>query len=118
MRLIDYVQIQILMLLNDSEMITVNEDILKQLLTNENNIVEKPKAFLEETFETVIKKYFNPYFLDLYIVLDKPIVILSPTKHSSHYFSAKFDQVVLTNRQHKSFRRFNHVRYDFKSSIY
>ena len=107
MRLIDYIQIQILLLLSDSEMLTVNEDILQQLLVNDHKVVEKPKAFLENTFEAVLKKYLNPYFLDLHIVLDKPIIVLSPTKSFSQYFLVNFDELLLTNRQYKSDGRFN-----------
>jgi hypothetical protein len=46
MRLIDYFFIQIVLLLNHSEVITVNEDILKQIVSNSALKNEKPKNFL------------------------------------------------------------------------
>lgn len=64
MRLIDYFQIQILLLLNHSEVITINEDILKQIKDGVDLKGGKPKNFLEGEFELVVKSLLHPFFLD------------------------------------------------------
>ena len=46
MRIIDYFMVQIVLLLNHSEVLTVNENILNQLLAQKDAVVERPKNFL------------------------------------------------------------------------
>ena len=38
------------------------------------------KYFIEEEFEEVVKRIFQPFFMDYQVILNRPEMILSPTK--------------------------------------
>ena len=69
------------------------------------------KYFIEEEFEEVVKRIFQPFFMDYQVILDRPEIILSPTKEYPHYFIAQSDRVEVTNKQVNHNKRFERTEY-------
>lgn len=57
-------------------------------------------------YEEVIRKIVNPYFMDMHFVLKNPSIFIRPEKQSNVYHRVDFNQIVFTNRNIKSSRRF------------
>jgi hypothetical protein len=111
-------QIQIMLLLTHSEVITANEGIVQQLIAGSSERKERPINFLEGELEEVVKRLFSPFFMDYQIVFEQPELILQAVKHDQHYFIADMEQITVQNQQLRVSRRFDRVKYEFADKMY
>jgi hypothetical protein len=101
MRLVDYFLVQVVLLLNNPDMITANEDVVQQLVSNSPASLAKVKYFIEEKFEDVVRRFMQPFFMTYRIQFDQPEVVLAPTKEHPHSFLVKAERVVVSTQQLK-----------------
>lgn len=103
-RLIDYILIQIILLLNQPEMLVANENLLEQLkkseVVSEQQAREQSQSIVKvlySQFEEVIKKIVDPYFMDMYFELRRPSILLKSQKSSGIFHRAEFRDIVFSN---------------------
>lgn len=104
-RLIDYILIQIILLLNQPEMLTVNENLMEQL-KKEAKVEEKPVKILFSQYEEVIRRLVEPFFMDMYFQLNNPTLVLKAEKSSHIYYKTTMQKLVFFNRTLKKSSRF------------
>ena len=63
-RLVDYILIQVILLLTQPEMMTVNEDLMQQL-RREEQVQDKPVRIVLSQYEEIIKRLIHPFFMDM-----------------------------------------------------
>lgn len=79
-RFIDYLLIQIILLLNQPEMLVANENLLEQLKKSNDSDAKKQEKdvikILFSEYDEIIRKIIDPYFMDMYFEVKEPSVII------------------------------------------
>jgi len=104
-RIIDYLLIQVILLINQPEMLTVNENLMEQL-KQQRNVEEKPIKVLFSQYKEVIKKLVHPSFMDMYFKLEQPTLIIKSEKKSHIYYKLTMSELTVFNRNVKRNKRF------------
>ena len=75
LRMIDYVLIQVILLINEPDMLTANENLMEQL-RDSVKVEEKPIRVLFSQYAELIRKLVHPTFMDMYFKLHEPTIVL------------------------------------------
>lgn len=104
-RIIDYLLIQVILLINQPEMLTVNENLMEQL-KQQRSVEEKPIKVLFSQYKEVIKKLVHPSFMDMYFKLEQPTLIVKSEKKSRIYYKLTMNELKVFNKTWKRSKRF------------
>ncbi|CAD8061213.1 unnamed protein product [Paramecium primaurelia] len=97
MRQIDYIINQIVALIKEPDALTMNTEYIEQ--KRKNNTRLKAKRVWGD-IEQIQSKYICPTFIDLRIVINKPLAIIKGWPHFSEYFQLDCEVVEVYNKQY------------------
>jgi vacuolar protein sorting-associated protein 13A/C len=118
-RMVDYLLIQIILLLTQPEMLTVNENLMEQLKKSENVEGEKPVKILFSQYEEIIKRLIHPFFMDMWFKLNDLNLILKAEKTSHIYYKVTMKELIFYNSTKRNAVRFDEEsRRELKDFIY
>lgn len=102
MRLIDFTMTQVLALINQPELLTLNQNY-KSLHMQDKSA--KPKRVFGE-LQQQFYKFMNPTFMDIQVNAKNLHVLLKPWPHNQEYFQLEIDSATVRNTQYKTRDRF------------
>ncbi|CAD8067129.1 unnamed protein product [Paramecium primaurelia] len=97
MRQIDYIINQIVTLIREPEALTMNTEYIEQKRKKNTNL--KVKRVWGD-IDLIQSKFICPTFIDLRIVLNKPLIIIKGWPHFSEYFQLDCDVLDIYNKQY------------------